>query len=136
MSTNIMTTIIFKFRREDMDTKEIFDELRVRVKAADASQNAIAGALGIQQASISKFLAGKIGLSAETFLQLLLYIGGVVSFDKDTAANSKCMQELAAARKELALLRQRVVELEAECRVQERMLDRIIGRPDAKKTSA
>ena len=120
-----------------MNTQDVFDELRARVRASGVSQNAMANALGIQQASISKFLAGKMGISAETFLQLLLFVGGMVSFDKDAAVNEQCAKELAATRKELAAVRQRVIELEAECRVQERMLERLmVYPPESKKTPA
>lgn len=122
-----------------MNTDSVFNELRKRIKDSDVSQNAMANTLGVQQASISKFLAGKTGLSAETFLQLLFFVGGDVRFDKDTVTNGQCLAELNEARRHIAGLQHRIVELEAENHVQERMLDKLIGTQEpllTKKTSA
>lgn len=109
-----------------MDATPIFEELKRRIVATEVSQNAIAGIIQIQQASISRFLAGRTGLQAEAFLKLLYYVGGSVSFGGEAVSDMPCIKERDELRAENDRLKQRVIELESECRTQQKMLDKLL----------
>lgn len=109
-----------------MDATPIFEELKRRIIATEVSQNAIANTIQIQQGSISRFLAGRTGLQAEAFLKLLYYVGGSVSFGGDAVSDMLCIKERDELRAENDRLKQRLIELEAECRTQQRLLDKLL----------
>ena len=109
-----------------MDTNTIFSELRRRIAATGMTQSAIAEALDIQQSSISRFLSSRTGLQADVFLKLLLFVGGGVTFGDKQFDESPCIKEREMLRSENDQLKQRIVELEAENRTQQRMLDKLL----------
>jgi len=104
-----------------MDRQSIYAELKARIEASGVAQNRIAAATGVKQPSISRFLAEKTGLSADSFLALLAFVGGDVSFYKDEGG-VPCAQALA----ENAELKTKVASLEGENKALRDILDRVL----------
>ncbi len=69
-----------------MSENNIIETLRLRVKdlldRKEVSQNALAKALEVEQASLSRFVNGKSGISGEAFVKLLTYMNGKITYDE------------------------------------------------------
>lgn len=107
-----------------MDIISIYSELRRRIDETGMTQAAIADALCIPQSSISRFKAEKTGLQADVFLKLLLFVGGSISFGNESFDDTPCIKERDELRKENERLKQHVLELETEVKIQQRLIDR------------
>lgn len=68
-----------------MSENSIIETLRDRVKglfaSGEVSQNALAKTLGVEQASLSRFVNGKSGISGEAFVKLLTYMNGTILYN-------------------------------------------------------
>ena len=96
-----MTFFIIEDNNSIMKEDIIFDTLRTRIQSFlkdGLSQSKISRDANIKQPVLSTFISGKAGVSAETLIRLLDYVGADVVFDDEASSADYDFVEKVAAK--------------------------------------
>lgn len=111
-------------RQEDMELQDDMKRLEASLKKAISSalksrgmtQQELCNVAGVQQGSLSRFLRGVTGISGNSFMKLVVYLGGELTFPGVVAArpgdDARTRRELDVTRAQLAAEKEKTAMLE------------------------
>ena len=100
-----------------MKEESIYENLRIALQTAinnGDTQNGIAKATEVKQATVWRFIKGLTALSGNNLIRLLDYVGADIVFDAVPAGCSEIAAENKALRDEVADLKSQVEQLKEE----------------------